>query len=102
KESHFVAIASQIAPLHTKGPVKTAAHCTTKWQTVSFVFVPMVTDKLIRIFQLKKQFVATHRFMSTSGGGSSYNPATGFQATTPSERSVIKDFTAKNPVCYMS
>lgn len=33
KESSFTAAANHIKHLHTDGPVKTAAHCRTKWAT---------------------------------------------------------------------
>jgi hypothetical protein len=39
KEATFTAAADHIKNLHTEGPVKTAAHCRTKWQGVSEFFI---------------------------------------------------------------
>jgi hypothetical protein len=40
KEVSYTTAANNIKHLHTDGPVKTAAHCRTKWTTVSF----LITD----------------------------------------------------------
>jgi hypothetical protein len=37
KEASFTAAAIRIRDLHTEGAVKTAAHCRTKWTSVSFL-----------------------------------------------------------------
>ena len=37
KEASFTAAATHIRELHTEGAVKTAAHCRTKWSSVSFL-----------------------------------------------------------------
>lgn len=38
KEASFTAAADHIRHLHTDGAVKTAAHCRTKWSSVSFLY----------------------------------------------------------------
>ena len=37
KEASFTAAADHIKDLHTEGAIKTAAHCRTKWTSVSFL-----------------------------------------------------------------
>ena len=36
KGASFTAVAEHIKDLHTDGPIKMAAHCKTKWTSVSF------------------------------------------------------------------
>jgi len=38
KDTTFTAAANHIKDFHTDGPIKTAAHCKTKWQGVSDIF----------------------------------------------------------------
>jgi hypothetical protein len=44
KEGSFTAAAAGIKHLHTEGAIKTAAHCRTKWSSVSFL-LSMITNR---------------------------------------------------------
>lgn len=53
KEASFTAAAAHIRNLHTEGAIKTAAHCKTKWSSVStlmisgFLFLPLILFHLV-------------------------------------------------------
>ena len=51
KEASFTAAADHIKDLHTEGAIKTAAHCRTKWTSVSFLTVINHDDNTHRSFR---------------------------------------------------
>ena len=99
KEATFTTAADHIKHHLTEGPIKTAAHCRTKWAAVSFLY--SLNDNVIDnafFHQLKAKFNTVERLASSSGASTSFNPRTGSSATTTSEQSVIDDFAASNLV----
>jgi hypothetical protein len=97
KEASFTAAAGHISHLHSDGAIKMAAHCKTKWTSVSNNIGFFILLKFCFI-QLKARFNTAERLATSSGAGASFNPRTGSSATTTSEQSVIDDFAASNSV----